>query len=516
MLRRDILTWHIASVRISLDGKRKRKEIKRLKIRGLTLIAAVLMLVTFVAPSFVVYGQEATLPDYEVSEGDISFSPASTVHVGTSVTISASIHNTGITWVKLHEDGDYIGGYSFNVFDTTEIVEKIDIEIRVRARDNPVEVTVKIDDTLIIGWTWTVNPGDDWVIKSSPESEPIDLGTHTMNLTLNHLLLAGKLDVDWIKIDQTGVGETYFHAEDYDDTKSSGVNDIHPHNVTVGFYDGDPDAGGTPIGYNSTVGDMNYVHDPDRNVYYIKNNGVATATQSWTAYPAGDYRIYVKVDPGGKIGEGDETNNKANKTIRVEANLTITVTKGGITNPSPGEHTYPDVPSYSPPPLTANVMAYPDPNWVFYEWKLDGNHHGTNYSASTTVTMNADHTLNATFNPTLLVSVKGSGTVNLSLSPGPQNDYLLGTVVNATAVPNPIWVFDHWVLDGSYNGTANPRQVTMDAPHNLTAVFRPPVGGIWVPVDKLALLAPYIGLASTILVATAATAIYIKRRKKKQ
>ena len=46
-----------------------------------------------------------------------------------------------------------------------------------------------------------------------------------------------------------------------------------------------------------------------------------------------------------------------------------------------------------------------------------------------------------------------------------------------------------------------------------------PVGGIWVPVDKFGLLAPYIGLASTILVATTATAIYVKhvkRRKKKQ
>lgn len=45
------------------------------------------------------------------------------------------------------------------------------------------------------------------------------------------------------------------------------------------------------------------------------------------------------------------------------------------------------------------------------------------------------------------------------------------------------------------------------------------VGGVWVAVDKLGLLAPYIGLASTIVVAAAATAIYVKRvkpRKKKQ
>jgi len=45
------------------------------------------------------------------------------------------------------------------------------------------------------------------------------------------------------------------------------------------------------------------------------------------------------------------------------------------------------------------------------------------------------------------------------------------------------------------------------------------VGGFVVPIDKFGLLAPYIGLASTILVATVATAIYVKRvkpRKEKQ
>ena len=44
----------------------------------------------------------------------------------------------------------------------------------------------------------------------------------------------------------------------------------------------------------------------------------------------------------------------------------------------------------------------------------------------------------------------------------------------------------------------------------------PPVGGIMVPVDKLGLLAPYIGLASTILVATVAAGIYVKRVKRRK
>lgn len=42
------------------------------------------------------------------------------------------------------------------------------------------------------------------------------------------------------------------------------------------------------------------------------------------------------------------------------------------------------------------------------------------------------------------------------------------------------------------------------------------VGGIWLPVDKFGLLAPYIGLASTIVVATVATAIYVKRVKRRK
>jgi glutamine amidotransferase-like uncharacterized protein len=43
-----------------------------------------------------------------------------------------------------------------------------------------------------------------------------------------------------------------------------------------------------------------------------------------------------------------------------------------------------------------------------------------------------------------------------------------------------------------------------------------PVGSIWIPVDKLALLAPYIVLASTIVVATVVVATYFKRIKRRK
>jgi len=42
------------------------------------------------------------------------------------------------------------------------------------------------------------------------------------------------------------------------------------------------------------------------------------------------------------------------------------------------------------------------------------------------------------------------------------------------------------------------------------------VGGISIPVDKFGLLAPYLGLASTIVAATVATVVYVKRVKRRK
>ena len=42
------------------------------------------------------------------------------------------------------------------------------------------------------------------------------------------------------------------------------------------------------------------------------------------------------------------------------------------------------------------------------------------------------------------------------------------------------------------------------------------VGGIAIPVDKLGLLAPYVGLASTTLAVTVAAAVYVKRVKRRK
>jgi len=55
--------------------------------------------------------------------------------------------------------------------------------------------------------------------------------------------------------------------------------------------------------------------------------------------------------------------------------------------------------------------------------------------------------------------------------------------------------------------------------YSITCPDVPGVGGINIPVDRVGLLAPYIGLASTTIIAAVATAVYVKRvkhRKEKQ
>jgi len=71
-------------------------------------------------------------------------------------------------------------------------------------------------------------------------------------------------------------------------------------------------------------------------------------------------------------------------------------------------------------------------------------------------------------------------------------------------------------LDGVWKVRYTQENTTGTKDFLITIKKNPPVGGIYIPVNKLELLAPYIALASIILVATAATAIYIKHRKKKQ
>jgi len=84
-----------------------------------------------------------------------------------------------------------------------------------------------------------------------------------------------------------------------------GSSDGYP--VAVGFHDGDPDSGGMEIGTEQVP-------------HILVHGESATVNVLWdTTGLAGSHDIYVKVDPAGVITETNEGNNKAYKTIVLNA-----------------------------------------------------------------------------------------------------------------------------------------------------------------------------------------------------
>lgn len=90
----------------------------------------------------------------------------------------------------------------------------------------------------------------------------------------------------------------------------------------------------------------------------------------------------------------------------------------------------------------------------------------------------------------------GSCHLNLTLSPP---DLICGTKLNERVGDNVVPISPIILYRGSFNNTG------------LTT----PVGGIYIPTNKLELLAPYIGLASTIVSAIVVATVFIKIKKKK-
>jgi len=140
--------------------------------------------------------------------------------------------------------------------------------------------------------------------------------------------------------------------------------------------------------------------------------------------------------------------------------LTVNVSGGGSVTKVPSATTYI---SGTPVQLT----AVPAAGWQFDGWS--GDLTGTTNPAS--ITMNEDKTVVATFTAmadtyTLDVATVGSGSVDADPD---MAEYVDGTVVTLTAVPETGWRFTGW--SGALTGMANPTTITMDADKAVTATF---------------------------------------------
>ena len=117
----------------------------------------------------------------------------------------------------------------------------------------------------------------------------------------------------------------------------------------------------------------------------------------------------------------------------------------------------------------------------------------------------------------LTVKKAGSGTGTVTSDPAGiycgadcTETYDDGTIVTLTARVFPNSYFVGW--SGDCSGTEHTTTVIMDADKTCTATFGYPVGGIAVPVNRLELVASWLGLAAVAFLAALTVALIRKRK----
>ena len=146
-------------------------------------------------------------------------------------------------------------------------------------------------------------------------------------------------------------------------------------------------------------------------------------------------------------------------TTRYRVSLTAVPTEGGSVSPANGEYDE---------GTTLDISATPNEGWLFIRW--EGDYSGTNSTAAVTVDSNKN--IAAIFEKktyALTVNTTGEGTVDEQIVAAKSTDYESGTVVELTANPAEGWEFIEW--QGALTGTANPQQITIDEPKEVTAIF---------------------------------------------
>jgi len=172
----------------------------------------------------------------------------------------------------------------------------------------------------------------------------------------------------------------------------------------------------------------------------------------------------------------EEETNENPITVQMDANhtlhavftlltyeLTITVTQGGTTNPSPGTYTYTNG-------TTVSVTSISFTGYEFVYWELDGINVGSDNPYEILVDSNSS--LHAVFDPTryyLTINAveRPSGTTDPSAG---TYEHFADTSLSVIASPDSGFSFDYWLLDGEKR-SENPIAIVMDMNHTLTPCF---------------------------------------------
>jgi len=117
---------------------------------------------------------------------------------------------------------------------------------------------------------------------------------------------------------------------------------------------------------------------------------------------------------------------------------------------------------------TVLLKATPSEEYTFFNWVG-----ATGSATSTSIVMDSDKTVTAIFikkRYALNISIEGEGNIEEKIiKAGVSTDYNSGTIVELTANPESEWVFVEW--KGDLTSSENPKQITIDGPKEITAVF---------------------------------------------
>ena len=144
-------------------------------------------------------------------------------------------------------------------------------------------------------------------------------------------------------------------------------------------------------------------------------------------------------------------------------------------NPSEGGTVQPLSQDY-PEGSTAVVVASASDEYQFDYWTGDiqnGQLDIVDGRNVFTVVMDSDKNVVANFvkkKYALTVKTEGEGSITEKvIKAGAATDYNSGTVLELTAVPGGEWLFVEWT--GDLTGSENPKEITIDKPKTVTAVF---------------------------------------------
>jgi outer membrane protein assembly factor BamB len=143
--------------------------------------------------------------------------------------------------------------------------------------------------------------------------------------------------------------------------------------------------------------------------------------------------------------------------------LTATAGTGGSANNVTGSYPY---------DTNVSLVATPDTGYVFSAWTQSGSGISDTSNASTTVRIDGNQSVQATFAPlsyAFTISAGQGGSVPTALS----QSYSHGSIVQITATPNTGYAFSSWTGSGITDLNAKDTNVTISGIQSATASFVP-------------------------------------------